>query len=110
MFLQNEDGIGERRAQALEFNKVGLQKYTSKKYVAVTGYFYQAYLLFHENWLSALIYCRASRPGITFLQESEHSGIFNRTSNRVLNQASKKGQRKLSVVLSRKNMYILMLI
>ena len=68
-FCKNEDGIGERRAQALEFNKVGLQKYTSKKYVAVTGYFYQAYLLFHENWLSASIYCRANRREILFYKK-----------------------------------------
>ena len=41
-----EDVIGERRPQALEFNRVGLQKYSTKKYAAATDDFYQAYLLF----------------------------------------------------------------
>jgi DNA-binding NarL/FixJ family response regulator len=46
LIATSEEAIGERRPQALEFNKVGLQKYTSKNYVAATDDFYQAYLLF----------------------------------------------------------------
>ena len=46
LVAKGEDAIGEKRPQALEFNKVGLQKYTSKNYVAATDDFYQAYLLF----------------------------------------------------------------
>jgi CheY-like chemotaxis protein len=43
---KGEDAIGERRPEALEFNKIGLQKYTNKDYIAATDDFYQAYLLF----------------------------------------------------------------
>jgi len=46
LVARGEEAIGERRPQALEFNKVGLQKYTNKDYVAATHDFYQAYLLF----------------------------------------------------------------
>jgi CheY-like chemotaxis protein len=46
LVIKGEEAIGERRPQALEFNKIGLQKYTSKNYVAATDDFYQAYLLF----------------------------------------------------------------
>jgi CheY-like chemotaxis protein len=46
LVAKGEDAIGERRPQALEFNKVGLQKYTLKNYLAATDDFYNAYLLF----------------------------------------------------------------
>ncbi len=46
LVAKGEDAIGERKPQALEFNKIGLQKYTRKNYVAATDDFYQAYLLF----------------------------------------------------------------
>jgi CheY-like chemotaxis protein len=46
LIAKGEETIGERRPQALEFNKVGLQKYTSKNYIEATKDFYQAYLLF----------------------------------------------------------------
>jgi hypothetical protein len=41
-----EDTIGERRPQAFELNKVGLQKHTNKNFVVAVEDFYQAYLLF----------------------------------------------------------------
>jgi DNA-binding NarL/FixJ family response regulator len=43
---KGEEAIGERKPQALEFNKTGLQKYTNKDYLAATEDFYNAYLLF----------------------------------------------------------------
>jgi CheY-like chemotaxis protein len=46
LVAKGEDAIGERRPQALEFNKIGLQKYTNREYAAATDDFYQAYLLF----------------------------------------------------------------
>jgi CheY-like chemotaxis protein len=46
LIAKGEDAIGERRPQALEFNKIGLQKYTNKDFVGATNDFYQAYLLF----------------------------------------------------------------
>ncbi|WP_299082886.1 response regulator [uncultured Paraglaciecola sp.] len=46
LVAKGEEAIGERRPQALEFNKTGLQKYTDKDFVGATDDFYQAYLLF----------------------------------------------------------------
>lgn len=46
LIAKGEEAIGERRPQALEFNKVGLQKYNNKNFVGATDDFYQAYLLF----------------------------------------------------------------
>ncbi|WP_293748973.1 response regulator [uncultured Paraglaciecola sp.] len=46
LIAKGEEAIGERRPQALEFNKIGLQKYTNKNFVGATDDFYQAYLLF----------------------------------------------------------------
>lgn len=46
MIAKGEEAVGERRPQALEFNKVGLQKYTNKNYIEATDDFYNAYLLF----------------------------------------------------------------
>ena len=46
LIAKGEEAIGERRPQALEFNKVGLQKYTNKNFIGATDDFYQAYLLF----------------------------------------------------------------
>ena len=46
LIAKGKVSIGEERPQALEFNKVGLHKYTNKDYLAATGDFYQAYLLF----------------------------------------------------------------
>ncbi|MGJ8679406.1 response regulator [Paraglaciecola sp.] len=46
LVTKGEEAIGERRPQALEFNKIGLQKFANKKYLAATKDFYQAYKLF----------------------------------------------------------------
>jgi CheY-like chemotaxis protein len=46
LISKGEQSIGEKRPLALEYNKVGLQKYANKNYVAATDDFYNAYLLF----------------------------------------------------------------
>ncbi|MCF2948695.1 response regulator [Paraglaciecola aquimarina] len=46
MVAKGEEAIGERRPMALEFNKIGLQKFSKKKYMEATEDFYQAYKLF----------------------------------------------------------------
>ena len=43
---KSEESIGERRPQAIEFNKTGLQKYTNKEFLAASDDFYNAYQLF----------------------------------------------------------------
>jgi tetratricopeptide (TPR) repeat protein len=46
LVAKGEEAIGERRPQALEYNKVGLQKFSNKEFMAATEDFYQAYKLF----------------------------------------------------------------
>jgi CheY-like chemotaxis protein len=46
LIAKGVEAIGEKRPQALEYNKVGLQKYALKDYIAATDDFYKAYLLF----------------------------------------------------------------
>ncbi|MDU0353958.1 response regulator [Paraglaciecola aquimarina] len=46
LVTKSEEGIGERRPEALEYNKSGLQKFSNKQYTAATQDFYQAYILF----------------------------------------------------------------
>jgi tetratricopeptide (TPR) repeat protein len=70
LVAKSEDTIGERRPQALELNKVGLQKYTNKNFVAAVECFYQAYLLFPRvlafsfNLLQCLV-----DGGVTFFKK-----------------------------------------
>lgn len=46
LIAKGADSIGERKPQALEYNKNGLQKYAAKEFLEATKQFYQAYILF----------------------------------------------------------------
>ena len=46
LVAKGEETLGERRPQALEYNKSGLQKFSEKQYMDATKDFYQAYKLF----------------------------------------------------------------
>jgi DNA-binding NarL/FixJ family response regulator/TolA-binding protein len=46
LITASEDAIGEKKPQALDLNKTGLQHYTAKDYQKATEQFYQAYQLF----------------------------------------------------------------
>lgn len=102
-----EDAIGERRPQALEFNKVGLQKYTNKKYVAATDDFYQAYLLFPRelafslNLLQGLVDAELlSYKKINTLE------FLTELQNRDLNEGNKRRLEEIvSRITKKKNIY-----
>ncbi|MEP0354675.1 MAG: response regulator [Paraglaciecola sp.] len=46
LIAKGAESIGERKPQALEYNKNGLRKYAAKEFVEATKQFYQAYILF----------------------------------------------------------------
>ncbi len=99
LIATSEEAIGERRPQALEFNKVGLQKYTSKNYVAATDDFYQAYLLFPRelafglNLLQGLVDAELlSYKKVNTLE------FLTELQNRELNEGNKK---RLEEIVSR---------
>ena len=99
LIATSEEAIGERRPQALEFNKVGLQKYTNKNYVAATDDFYQAYLLFPRelafglNLLQGLVDAELlSYKKVNTLE------FLTELQNRELNEGNKK---RLEEIVSR---------
>jgi hypothetical protein len=99
LIATSEESIGERRPQALEFNKVGLQKYTNKNYVAATDDFYQAYLLFPRelafglNLLQGLVDAELlSYKKVNTLE------FLTELQNRELNEGNKK---RLEEIVSR---------
>jgi len=99
LIAKGQDAIGERRPQALEFNKIGLQKYTNKNFVAATDDFYQAYLLFPRelafslNLLQGLVDAELlSYKKINTLE------FLAELQNRELNEGNKK---RLEEIVSR---------
>ncbi|MFT6898296.1 MAG: DNA-binding response OmpR family regulator [Paraglaciecola sp.] len=76
---KSEENIGERKPEALAFNKAGLDRYIKKDYEGATQHFYQAYLLFPRevafslNLLQSLVEAGQARfkniASVDFLQE-----------------------------------------
>lgn len=99
LVAKGEDAIGERRPQALEFNKTGLQKYTSKDFMAATHDFYQAYLLFPRelafslNLLQGLVDAE-----LTDYKKVNTLDFLVELQNRELNAGNKK---RLDEIVSR---------
>tara|TARA_R110002153_G_scaffold940_10_gene4305 strand:- start:1214 stop:2887 length:1674 start_codon:yes stop_codon:yes gene_type:complete len=99
LVAKGEDAIGERRPQALEFNKIGLQKYTLKNYVEATEDFYNAYLLFPRelafslNLLQGLVHAELlSYKKVNTLE------FLTELKNRELNEGN---QKRLDDIVSR---------
>jgi CheY-like chemotaxis protein len=99
LIAKSEDAIGEKRPQALEFNKVGLQKHTNKNYAAATDNFYQAYLLFPRelafslNLLQGLVDAE-----LISYQKVNTLEFLTELQNRELNEGNKK---RLEEIVSR---------
>ena len=99
LVAKSEQAIGERRPQALELNKIGLQKYTSKNFAAATDDFYRAYLLFPRelafslNLLQSLVEAEL----ISFKKVNTLEFLAG-LQNRKLNEANKK---RLEEIVSR---------
>ncbi|MFT6989983.1 MAG: DNA-binding NarL/FixJ family response regulator [Paraglaciecola sp.] len=99
LVAKGEDAIGERRPQALEFNKTGLQKYTSKNYIAATGDFYQAYLLFPRELAFSLNLLQVLVDAELLAYKKVNTLEFLADlQNRELNEGNK---RRLDEILSR---------
>lgn len=79
LVTKSEENIGERRPEAMAFNKAGLEHYVKKAYVQATEHFYKAYLLFPReiafslNLLQSLVEAQQSQyesiTTVTFLDE-----------------------------------------
>jgi CheY-like chemotaxis protein len=79
LVIRTEENIGERKPEAMEFNKTGLDRYVKKDYEGATENFYQAYLLFPRevafslNLLQSLVDAGQARykniASVPFLQE-----------------------------------------
>jgi hypothetical protein len=109
LVAKGEDAIGERRPQALEFNKTGLQKYTSKQYVAATDDFYQAYLLFPRelafslNLLQGLVDAE-----LLFYKKVNTLEFLTELQNRYLNEGNKKRLEEIvSRITKKKDVYFI---
>jgi CheY-like chemotaxis protein len=109
LVAKGEDAIGERRPQALEFNKIGLQKYTSKQYIAATDDFYQAYLLFPRelafslNLLQGLVDAE-----LLFYKKVNTLEFLTELQNRYLNEGNKKRLEEIvSRITKKKDVYFI---
>lgn len=99
LVAKGEDAIGERRPQALEFNKTGLQKYTKKDYMAATGDFYQAYLLFPRELAFSLNLLQSMVDGeLLEYKRIKTLDFLAELQNRELNAGN---QKRLDEILSR---------
>lgn len=99
LIAKGEDAIGERRPQALEFNKTGLQKYTSKDFMAATDDFYQAYLLFPRELAFSLNLLQSMVDGeVLEYKKINTIDFLEELQNRELNPGNKK---RLDEIISR---------
>lgn len=99
LVAKGEDAIGERRPQALEFNKTGLQKYTLKHYVEATDDFYNAYLLFPRELAFSLNLLQGLVDAELLSYKKVHTLEFlTELQNRELNDGNKK---RLDDIVSR---------
>jgi CheY-like chemotaxis protein len=96
---KGEEAIGERRPQALELNKIGLQKYTSKKFLEATNDFYQAYLLFPRELAFSLNLLQGLVDAELLSYKKVNTLEFlDELQNRELNEGNKK---RLEEIVSR---------
>jgi CheY-like chemotaxis protein len=99
LVAKSEDVIGERRPQALELNKVGLQKYTNRNYAAATDDFYQAYLLFPRELAFSLNLLQGLVDAELISYKKVNTLEFlTELQNRELNEGNK---RRLEEIVSR---------
>ena len=99
LVAKSEDTIGERRPQALEFNKIGLQKYTNKNFVAAVEDFYQAYSLFPRELAFSLNLLQCLVDGeLHFFKEVNTLELLKELQNRKFSEANRK---RLEEIVSR---------
>jgi CheY-like chemotaxis protein len=109
LVTKGKDAIGDKRPQALEFNKVGLQKYSSKKYVVATDFFYQAYLLFPRELAFSLNLLQGLVDAELLSYKKVNTLEFlTELQNRDLNEGNKNRLKDiLSRITKKKDIYFL---
>ncbi len=108
LIAKGEDAIGERRPQALEFNKIGLQKYSNKNYVAAVEDFYQAYSLFPRELAFSLNLLQCLVDGeLHFFEKVNTLELLKELQNRNFNETNKKRLEEIvSRVAKKKEVYL----
>ncbi len=109
LIAKGEQSIGEKRPQALEYNKVGLQKYTNKNYVAATDDFYNAYLLFPRELAFSLNLLQALVDAELLAYKKVNTLAFlAEMQNRQLNESNRKRLEEIiSRITNKKDVYFL---
>jgi CheY-like chemotaxis protein len=109
LVAKGEDAIGERRPQALEFNKIGLQKYVNREYAAATDDFYQAYLLFPRELAFSLNLLQGLVDAELLSYKKVNTLEFlTELKNRDLNEGNKKRLEEIvSRITKKKDVYFI---
>jgi CheY-like chemotaxis protein len=91
LLVKNQEMIGEHKPKALEINKLGLEKFAAKQYIAALDEFYRAYSLFpREIAFSLNILQSLVEAEIDKYKEIETHELLNELRNRKLNVGNKK--------------------
>lgn len=109
MVARGEDAIGERKPQALAFNKSGLEKFSAKQYKRATQDFYKAYTLFPRELAFSLNLLQSMVDGaMTHYEKISTLEFLEELQNRHLNAGNKKRLDEiLERILKMKDIYIL---
>ena len=109
LVAKSEDTIGEKRPQALEFNRVGLQKYITQKYAAATDDFYQASLLCPRELAFNLNLLQGSVDAdLIFYKKVNTLEFLTELQNRELNEGNRKHLEEIVSLTIKKKMCILL--
>lgn len=109
LVAKGEDAIGERRPQALEYNKLGLQKFSKKDYLAATEDFYQAYKLFPRELAFSLNLLQGMVDAeLTLYNKIDTLEFLAELQNRELNAGNKKRLDEIvGRIVKKKNVYFM---
>jgi DNA-binding NarL/FixJ family response regulator len=103
LISKGEEAIGERRPQALEFNKTGLQKYIKKNFIAATNDFYKAYSLFPRELAFSLnlLQCLVDAELLSYKKVNTLE-FLTELQNRELNEGNQKRLDEILVRITKK--------
>ncbi|MFT2092004.1 response regulator [Paraglaciecola sp. 2405UD69-4] len=91
MIAKGADRIGERKPQALEYNRNGLQKYAEKAFIEATEEFYKAYILFPREIAFSLNLLQSMVDAeLRDYQKMNTIELLKELQSRQLNKANKK--------------------
>lgn len=109
LVAKGEDAIGERRPQALEFNKSGLQHFSQKDYKTATEDFYQAYKLFPRELAFSLNLLQSMVDAeLTEFQKVNTLEFLTELQSRELNAGNKKRLDEIvNRIVKKKNVYFM---